>query len=844
MPVSIDVSSCAREPIHVLGAIQPFGFLIAVSADWMVARVSSNTSEFLKRTPNELLGRPLTDVFTEHAVPALRNMVAMLRGVDAVERGFGVTLTADGVAYDVAVHFSDKSLVIEAEPASVQSRDTTALVRRMASRVGQTQNLQPFLQEAARQVRAVTGFDRVMVYRFDAAGSGEVIAEARAAHVDSFLGLNYPASDIPGQARKLYIRNLFRIIADVDATPVQIMPQFDGKGAPLGLSLSVLRSVSPIHIEYLRNMGVAASLSISIVVEGRLWGLFVCHHYEPRLPDFAERTTAELFGYMFSLMLEGRQRALVAAYEDRARAVSDRLMSVVAQDGSRLSDAEWLSSVMADAIPCDGVGVYADGVISLSGLTPNENEFRGIVSVFNRNAASEIFTTDCIAKLIPEATDYAFRASGLLAIPISRTPRDYLVLFRPEKIRSVRWAGNPEKPATSGPNGARLTPRKSFEEWSELVKHTATTFTQSELRIAETVRGTLLEVVLRLADEAAVERRKADERQTLLIAELNHRVRNILALIRSLLNQTRTKDHPVEEVMATLGDRVLALARAHDQITADRWAPAPLRVLIETEVAAFLGPKSARVHLVGEEVSLDPQAFTVVALVIHELVTNASKYGALSDAGAVHIEWRMLGSGALCLQWREKDGPPVKPPQRQGFGTTIIERSISHDLNGRAEVRYMLQGLEVDFEIPARHVSAQDVSTLKAFEAPAETGIDVTPLDSKMTLLLEDNLMIALDCEAFLRSLGAADVLVAASLKTALSLAADPRIAFAVLDLNLGAETSLPVADALAARGVPFIFATGYGGSAFSDGIHAGRIAVSKPYSLGDLRRACAQALS
>ena len=390
---AVDLTNCDREPIHILGAIQPFGFLLQVTSDWLVARVSSNVADHLSHAPADMLGKSLDGFFLPAAVHQLRNMVSLLRGSDTVERAFSVALIEGSIRFDIALHLTEQGLVIEAEPVSGGLGDTNSVVRRMVSRVRTTTSLQQFLQEAARQVRGVTGFDRVMVYRFDQSGSGEVVAEARGSGIDSFLGLHYPASDIPAQARTLYLRNTFRIIADVSAQAASIVPPRDNQGRPLDLSLSVLRAVSPIHIEYLKNMGVGASLSISIVVEGRLWGLFACHHYAPKLPGFADRTMAELFGSMFSFMLEARERALSADYEMKSRLISDRLMAVLAQDASRLADAEWLSSVVADAIPCDGVGVVVSGEISLSGLTPSESEFMTIVHMLNRNAASTVFTT-------------------------------------------------------------------------------------------------------------------------------------------------------------------------------------------------------------------------------------------------------------------------------------------------------------------------------------------------------------------------------------------------------------------------------------------------------------------
>jgi len=837
----VDLTNCEREPIHVLGNIQPFGFLIAASADWLVSRVSANIAQFMGRSPDELLGTPLTQLFSEQALHTIRNRIALLRGPDAVERLFNLPLVQDGPPFDLALHFSGDQIVIEAEPAVVEEMESSALVRAMIARLAQSDSLTAFFREGARQVRALTGFDRVMVYRFDEQGSGEVVAESLRPGVDSFMGLHYPASDIPAQARKLYLRNIFRVIADIGATPVPIRPAVDPKGQALDQSLSVLRAVSPIHIEYLTNMGVGASLSISIIADGKLWGLFACHHYAPRLPSLAARTAAELFGQMFSLMLESRERRDTADYETRARAVTDRLMATVAQDGDLLGNAPWIGDIIMDTIPADGVGVFLDGAISLTGLTPDRAEFAALVKLLNQAAAAQVFATDSIQRLLPEAATYADRAAGLIAIPLSRSPRDYVVLFRSERLRSVRWAGNPEKPVEYGPHGARLTPRKSFEAWGELVKGQSLPFTAAERRIAESLRTGMLEVLVRLSDSAEAERARAHERQELLIAELNHRVRNILALIRGLISQSRGGTETVEDFIATLDDRIRALARAHDQITADRWGPARLTDLIETESAAFLGEKVSRILLDGPNLLIQPAAFTTLALVFHELVTNAAKYGALSDSGRVAVSWRQDEDGSLLIDWREEGGPAVTAPEHRGFGSTIIEQSIPYDLGGHADVQYRVTGLTAHFCVPSRHVAG--VAALEAGDSPRVRAVALggTPLDGKTVLLVEDSMIIALDAEDVLRTLGAREVITAASVARANAALEAHRFNFALLDVNLGAETSLAIADRLKARNIPFLFATGYGDSTLALDKYPGTPLINKPYGVPHVLQALAK---
>lgn len=845
----VDLTNCDREPIHILGSIQPIGFLIALTADWLVARVSANIGEFLGRAPEDLFGKPLTDVFSARAVHDLRNRASMLRGPDSVERLFDCLLGEDGPRFDIAIHFSGGQVVIEAEPASGEHGDATGMVRSMITRLDQTTDIAAFYKEGARQVRALIGFDRVMVYRFAADGSGEVVAEAARSGIGKFMGLHYPASDIPAQARELYRRNLLRVITDVNATPVPIIPQRDESGQPLDLSLSVLRSVSPIHIEYLKNMGVGASLSISIIVEGKLWGLFACHHYSARCPTFERRSVSELFAQMFAMRLESRERKDTVEYERRARDISDQLLGAVASDETLLKDPDWLGDILTHAIPADGVGVWLGGSHAFSGTVPPLDDFRRIVRGLNGMAAGKVFATDHIGSVVPESDGFASEAAGMLAIPISRSPRDYVVLFRKELIHSVRWAGDPHKPVAYGPNGPRLTPRESFAEWKELVEGHSLPFNASEVRVAETLRATLIEVVLRLADEASAERQQASARQELLIAELNHRVRNILGLIRGLIRQSQPSEGDIADFVKVVDGRIHALARAHNQITDDHWGPAPMQALIDAEAAAFVDERE-RIVTQGEAVFLNPNAYSTLALVVHELVTNSNKYGSLSvDGGQVTMGWHRNAAGDLILEWREIGGPAVTPPSRRGFGTTIIDRSVPYDLGGTASIDYDPKGVHAIFRIPARHLSEPRVIPTGQqirYPRPAVGHPQAVPdalLKGHDVLLIEDSLIIALDAEDIAGRLGAETVTTAATVQGALESIEASRPTVAMLDINLGDRNSYPVADRLAELKVPFLFATGYGEQANLPTEHRGRPVIQKPYTLENVARALSSVL-
>jgi light-regulated signal transduction histidine kinase (bacteriophytochrome) len=756
---------------------------------------------------------------------------------------FGLDIRSNGKLFDVAVHTNGNSVtIIECEPSVPEPElNSAALVRSMISRLQKSENLRLFYRLGAREMRALTGFDRVMVYRFDHDDSGEVVAEAARSGLESYLGLHYPASDIPKQARILYEKNWLRIIADIGATPSLIVS--DKKHSePPDLSLSILRSVSPIHIEYLQNMGVGASMSVSIIRNGKLWGLFACHHYGPWHVSYERRTAAELFGQMFSLLLEGRERESEIEHDTRGRKLHDELMASMAADGTSFDTILSHLDEIADLLSCDGIAAYIDDKITLSGQTPTADQIAAIAAFLNKQHLRQAFETNHLAAIYPAAKEFVERVAGMLAIPLSRPARDYIMFFRKEVARTVAWAGNPVKPALIGPLGDRLTPRKSFDLWRGTVSEQSTPWTPVDLRIADSLRVSLLEVILRLTDVAMKERRAAQSRQELLIAELNHRVRNILGLIRGLIAQSRDGHSTVDNFISVVGGRIHALARAHDQITSENWSPASFHKLIKLEGGAYLGDKADRLRFTGPDVLLLPNAFTTVALVMHEMITNSAKYGALKDScGHVDITTAFDQTGDLSITWREHGGPDVKPPTRRGFGTTIIERSIPFDLQGRADIEYAPSGLRGHFIIPTDHF--RFVGKAVAAEPPKMDATERKKPLKGLALVVEDNLIIALDAEANLLDLGADDVTIVSNIGAALDAIEKRKPYAALLDVNLGAETSFAVGERLIALSVPFAFASGYGEKIAYPEIFSATPKILKPYTLSMLQDALVTAI-
>ncbi|NNC53649.1 MAG: GAF domain-containing protein [Erythrobacter sp.] len=806
------LTDCDREPVHLIGAIQGFGTLIAVNGDWIVAHLADNAQEILCAECTLELGEAVSVSFCPDAIAELRSATSSLLDPDAIERVFGIDLHGDGRLFDCALHISDSLFILEIEPHEVGAVERgMKVVRPLLKRLEQHRDLREMGDNACKLLRELLGYDRVMLYRFRQDDSGEVIAEAKRGDLETFLDLRYPRADIPQQARALFVRNRFRLIADMRSDPVAIRPAVAFEGKPLDLSMSVLRSHSQMHVEYMRNMGVNASLAISIVIRGKLWGMFACHHMEPRLLSYGLRTVAELFSEIVSLVVDRIQSAKINRQQEASRLLHDRLMRSFADGDALIESLPALAPIVSRAIEFDGISVLIDGVYNAKGHAPDEDQFRRMVPRLNTAPTGKLIVTECLADVVAEAEAFQAKAAGAIIMPISKRPRDFLALWRREELQTVTWAGDPNKTVDGD---GRINPRKSFSAWQETMRGRSREWNDQDVQLAEGLRTSLLEIILRLTEEQVQERARSQQQQELLIAELNHRVRNILNLIKGLISQSRGEATSIEDFSEIVGGRISSLASAHDNITKGNWSPAPFRLLIESEVNAYVSGKQDRVKVTGPGVMIAPEAYTVLALVIHEMVTNSAKYGSLSDSsGALDIRISEGPSGDLEIAWAESGGPPVKPPQRRGFGSTIIERSVPHELGGQATIDYNLSGVTARFSIPREFVTwikggAPDGTSEMVLPTKPATSNGEIP---QSVLLVEDSMIIALDTEDCLKELGVDTIRVESTVAGALKALEGLTPELAILDYNLGNESSEKVAEELSRREIPYWLATGYG---------------------------------
>ena len=621
------------------------------------------------------------------------------------------------------------------------------------------------------------------------------------------------------------------MIADIGYEPVPLLPGLDGGEPPIDMSFAHLRSVSPIHCEYLANMGVAASMSISIVVDGKLWGLVACHHDTPKYVPIPLRVGAELFGQYLSLQIALAERRTEFVAAGIARERIEALSAEFAEQEIETALRGRLAAFV-DLIRCDGIGLWLGGQWSGTGVVPAPEDVDTLVALVDANVSGRLWYTHDL-RTLADGNAFGEEVAGALAIPIGAS-RDFLVLCRSEEAYNVEWAGEPKKIA-GGPSGERLTPRGSFEAWREEVRHQSAPWAKPELVVAEAVRSFLRDVVLRHSEATSEERARDEQRRRLLNDELNHRVKNIITLVKSIAAQTGATATSVQEYSSLLEGRLRALAFAHDQSLGG--SGGDLKVLLEAEASLHRDVATAdRVVVEGPPIGLDDRAFGVVALLMHEMMTNAAKYGALSTKqGRLSIRWALDAAGDCAIAWDESGGPTVVVPETTGFGTKLIQSTITHDLGGTVSIDYAPMGVRGIFVIPVRYLKLfETVTTVEALpvQQPAPEARDIAGLT---VLLVEDQALIAMDAEQTLRRLGVLEVSLAANSAEALAILAKGLPDCAVLDLNLGEESSVDIAETLRERGIPFVFATGYRDSVMIPARFCDVPVVVKPIADGDL---------
>ncbi|WP_043832114.1 ATP-binding protein [Muricoccus aerilatus] len=499
---------CEREPIHIPGSIQPHGHLLAFGAEDLQLLHASAASEAVLATDLAVaFGEPIERVLPNDWVKVLRPKLRGLPSVGPMQLGrFRAT---SGAAFQAVGHRSPDGQVVlelevEGDDEGPEARSTLEAlypgVRDAYARLGRVATPELLAATTAAAVRRITGFDRVLVYRFEDNWDGTVIAEDRNERLPSYLGLRFPASDIPAQARRLYELNPQRLIADAGYSPVTILQAEDGP--PLDLTFSSLRSVSPVHLEYMRNMGTPASMSVSVIRgDGRLWGLVSCHHATPRRVSFAARNACDLVAQMFAVRIAAREEMAHAEARARLKGLEGRLLARMAEAKHFVDGLMAVPRDLLELTGAEGAAVLTEGACVLTGRTPPEAEVRRIAAWLAERGMEEVLESGALSELLPSAEAIADTASGLLAVSISKLHPSFVLWFRPELVRTVKWGGDPRKPAD--PTPSRLHPRRSFAAWAETVRQRSAPWSAAEVEAARDLRTAIVGGVLRAAEERA-----------------------------------------------------------------------------------------------------------------------------------------------------------------------------------------------------------------------------------------------------------------------------------------------------------------------------------------------------
>ena len=679
MTSPVSLVNCDHEPIHIPGLIQPHGALLAFGQDGVLQYTSAN-ADVLLRTSVMLHGS-----IDEQMLPA--EVCAQIKTwLNEPHREFeSYKSRAADFNFEVVGHRNpDGLMIVEFEsilPSVALLGPPPPLSIKSIQRLRRQKTLTQLLDAAVNEIRMLTGFDRVAAYSFRDDDSGEVVTESRRADLEDWVGLRYPASDIPMQARRLYVLNTLRLIANVKAVAVDIVSAQSGNAAPLDMSFCGLRSVSPIHIEYLKNIGVAASMSVSIVIDGKLWGLVACHHMQPRYVPYGVRVACEVLAQILSMAIGNLETAAVL---DRVKRAGGVLKEIVA----RTRSADDLLVGLASARPNPADIVDADVTICLwsgESMVCNGPIPAQVLQALAPAIAALEQGTVISAKLSDSHSTLSVAAghfSGMLAMCFDVPHAGWVVWLRREQIEQVRWAGKPEKIITTGPNGPRLTPRGSFAEWQEVVRGSSTPWHRSEIETAESLRLDLS----RIAGAHAI---RLESMRLALLAAIGHDLRdplNSISLAAQIL-QTR-KAEP-----AKLGIRIHASAERMSRLITQILDMTKLKSVSGFQVMYAHFDLSQLIHQVVEESNFGhpdtaiaveiPHTLMIFAdrdrlsQVLSNLVSNARHHG--TRGTLVTVFARQIH--ARTYFGVSNDGAPIAPKNEAGLFRAFKPRSGSNTRN-------------------------------------------------------------------------------------------------------------------------------------------------------------------
>lgn len=490
---SVSLTSCDTEPIHIPGLIQPYGFLLIADSNTLeITWSSQNTEALLGLSSDSLLGKPLSEVF---GLTTLENLFKQARESTEIRSFRSSAIRINSRSFDSSMHFFHEKVYVECIPSQTGSPadfpTTEEIITKGARLTGESEELEILVDNIPVVIRQLTGFDRVMLYRFDKDYHGKVISEDLRENLEPYLGLHFPSTDIPKQARELYLKNPIRLIPDIRYTPVPLDSK-NPAGSP-DMSFCMLRSVSPIHIEYLQNMGVTASMSLSIIHRGKLLGLIACHHYEPLYIPLSRFSAFLTISEMLSHAIGLREEAI--EYRDQL-ALESRQHIFFELTSSLLKDfpiEEALQKSISHLYPitnATGVAIYlkrageeVGSIVARSGVIPDDLDIMRLFGELSGDQ-KDFYATHHLVQDFPWAQSIKDPASGVIIAQASAHPECYLFWFREEYTHTIHWAGDPLKQIEKEGDTVRISPRKSFDSWSQELSLQSQPWLYKEINIA------------------------------------------------------------------------------------------------------------------------------------------------------------------------------------------------------------------------------------------------------------------------------------------------------------------------------------------------------------------------
>lgn len=733
--VTATPDSCGAEPIHIPGAIQEHGALLVLSARELTAlQASDNLRDYIDASI------PIGVVPSREILPFIDALAAWHSGD---ESGFRYVWAQKKL--HVSGHRSGNTIILEVERTG--ERDSAdALMSELiglAQYLNSAASLEDALLRTAQLVSSITGYDRTLIYDFGPDWSGHVVAEAGNGALPSYLGLRFPAADIPPQARQLYTINRLRMIPDVDYRPVPVLPQVNAEtGEVLDMSFSQLRSVSPVHLEYMRNMGTAASMSVSIIINGALWGLIACHHATPHSVSLAVREACDFAAQLLSMRIAMEQSSKDASRRVELSHIQARLLKRMAAaekwvDG--LIEGDEQKEDLLEQVGADGAALVLGNEYELVGKTPSREQVEELVVWLNAQEITDIFASGNLSGDYAAAANYAAVASGIIAMRVSELHDSWLIWFRPEVIKTVRWGGDPHKKVQES---GRIHPRRSFETWKEQVRNTSSSWSEPEISAARELRSGIIGIVLRKAEEMADLTRELQKTNKELEAfsysvshDLRAPFRHIVGFAQLLRERSDALDDKSRHYLQMISEAALSAGRLVDDLlnfsqlgrTQISLKPVDMEKVV-SEVRRSLAPSMAERqiewHIGALPVALgDP---TLLRQVWYNLIDNALKYSrhepvAIITIAAVETEDSVTysiednGVGFDMAYYNKLFGvfqrlQRVEDFEGTGIGLALVRRIVERHHGSVSAQGTVGEGASFSFTLPVTKIEEDEIA--------------------------------------------------------------------------------------------------------------------------------------